>query len=35
VTQVATKGGAIRVPAETVLTFQLDRPVQIVEATRR
>ena len=32
VTQVATKGGAIRVPAETVLTFQLDKPVQIVEA---
>jgi hypothetical protein len=35
VTQVATKGGAIRVPAEMVLTFQLDKPVQIVEATRR
>ena len=34
VTQIATKGGAIRVPAETVLTFQLDKPVQIVEATR-
>jgi hypothetical protein len=32
VTQVATKGGAIKVPAETVLTFQLDKPVQIVEA---
>jgi len=32
VTQVTTKGGAIRVPAETVLTFQLDKPVQIVEA---
>src|SRR5882762_15384 len=32
VTQVATKGGAIRVPAEMVLTFQLDKPVQIVEA---
>jgi len=30
--QIATKGGAIKVPAETVLTFQLDRPVQIVEA---
>jgi hypothetical protein len=30
--QVATKGGAIKVPAETVLTFQLDKPVQIVEA---
>lgn len=32
VTQVATKGGAIKVPAETVLTFQLDKPVQIIEA---
>jgi hypothetical protein len=32
VTQIATKGGAIRVPAETVLTFQLDKPVQIIEA---
>ena len=31
-TQVLTKGGSIRVPAETVLTFQLDNPVQIVEA---
>lgn len=32
VTQVATKGGAIKVPAETVLMFQLDKPVKIVEA---
>ena len=31
-TQILTKGGAIRVPAETVLTFQLDKPVRIVEA---
>lgn len=31
-TQVLTKGGSIRVPAETVLTFQLDKPIQIVEA---
>jgi hypothetical protein len=31
-TQVLTKGAAIRVPAETVLTFKLDKPVQIVEA---
>jgi len=31
-TQVLTKGGAIKVPAETVLTFQLDKPVKIVEA---
>jgi hypothetical protein len=30
--QVATKGGAIKVPAETLLTFQLDKPVQIVSA---
>ena len=32
VTQIATKGGAIKVPAETVLTFQLDKPVKIVQA---
>ena len=25
-TQVLTKGGTIKVPAETVLTFQLDKP---------
>jgi len=31
-TQILTKGGSIKVPAETVLTFQLDRPVKIVEA---
>ena len=31
-TQVLTKGRSIRVPAETVLTFQLDQPVQIAEA---
>src|SRR5215471_13278056 len=31
-TQILTKGGSIRVPAETVLTFQLDQPVRIVEA---
>jgi hypothetical protein len=31
-TQVLTKGGSIRVPAETVLTFKLDKPVQIVAA---
>jgi hypothetical protein len=31
-TQILTKGGSIRVPVETVLTFQLDKPVQIVEA---
>jgi len=32
VTQIATKGGSIKVPSETVLTFQLDKPVKIVEA---
>ena len=31
-TQILTKGGSIKVPAETVLTFQLDKPVQIVES---
>lgn len=31
-TQILTKGGSIRVPAETVLTFQLDQPVRIVES---
>lgn len=31
-TQVLTKGGSIRVPAETVLTFELDKPVHIVRA---
>jgi hypothetical protein len=30
-TQVLTKGGTIKVPAETVLTFQLDKPVKIVK----
>jgi hypothetical protein len=29
---VITKGGAIKVPVETVLTFELDKPVQIVQA---
>jgi hypothetical protein len=32
VTQVLTKGGSIKVPAETVLTFQLDKPVKIAQA---
>lgn len=31
-TQVITKGGAIKVPVETVLTFELDKPVQVVAA---
>lgn len=30
-TQILTKGGSIKVPAETVLTFQLDKPVKIVQ----
>lgn len=30
--QVLTKGGAIKLPAESVLTFKLDKPVQIVRA---
>jgi hypothetical protein len=28
-TQVLTKGGSIKVPAETVLTFRLDRPLRV------
>lgn len=31
-TQILTKGGSVRVPAETVLTFKLDKPVEIVAA---
>lgn len=31
-TQVLTKGASIRVPAETILTFKLDKPVRIVAA---
>ena len=31
-TQVLTKGKAIRVPAESVLTFKLDKPLRIVAA---
>ena len=31
-TQVLTKGGSIRVPAETILTFKLDRPLRVVAA---
>jgi hypothetical protein len=31
-TQVLTKGGSIKVPAETVLTFQLDKPLRVVAA---
>ncbi len=28
-TQIVTKGGAIRIPAETILTFRLESPLQI------
>ena len=28
-TQILTKGGAIRVPVETVLTFSLDKPLRV------
>ena len=31
-TQVLTKGGSIRVPAETILTFKLDRPLRVAAA---
>ena len=31
-TQILTKGGSIKVPAETVLTFQLDKPLHVVAA---
>ncbi len=32
ITQIATKGGSINVPAETVLTFKLDKPLRVVAA---
>ena len=31
-TQILTKGGSIKVPAETVLTFKLDKPLRVVAA---
>jgi hypothetical protein len=31
-TQVLTKGGSIKVPAETILTFKLERPLRVVES---
>ena len=31
-TQILTKGGSIKVPVESVLTFRLDRPLRVVEA---
>ena len=30
-TQVLTKGGSIKVPAETLMTFQLEKPIRVVE----
>lgn len=30
IAQVATKGSSVRIPAETVLTFQLDQPLRVV-----
>ena len=30
--EVLTKGGSIKVPAETIMTFKLDRDLQVVEA---
>jgi hypothetical protein len=32
ITQVLTKGGAIKVPAEAVLTFRLDKPLKVTAA---
>jgi outer membrane lipoprotein SlyB len=32
ITQVVTKGGSIKVPVETVLTFKLDKPLRVVAA---
>jgi len=33
-TQILTKGGSIRVPAETILTFKLERPLRVTAARR-
>ena len=30
-TEILTKGGSIKIPAETVMTFQLEQPLRIVE----
>ncbi|MBI2816904.1 MAG: hypothetical protein HYX72_08180 [Acidobacteria bacterium] len=34
VAQILTKGGSIRVPVETILTFKLDRPLKVLAARR-
>lgn len=31
VTQIITKGGSVKVPVESVLTFKLDRPLKVVD----
>ncbi|HEV3201830.1 MAG TPA: hypothetical protein VGZ73_28225 [Bryobacteraceae bacterium] len=31
-TEILTKGGSVRVPVESVLTFKLDRPIRVVAA---
>ena len=31
-TQIVTKGSSIKVPAETILTFQLDQPLHVTAA---
>src|SRR5438552_652078 len=30
-TEIITKGGAVKIPAETLMTFKLEQPVRIVE----
>jgi len=30
-TQIVTKGGAVKIPAETLMTFKLDKAIRIVE----
>jgi len=32
ITQIVTKGGSVKVPVETILTFKLDRPLRVVAA---
>ena len=34
IAEVLTKGSSLRIPAETILTFQLEQPLQIVQARR-
>jgi len=30
-TEILTKGGSVKIPAETLMTFKLDKPVRVVE----